>query len=549
MPQTREHFDICRLLGVQHGLVVITKKDLVDDEMLSLVESEAQELVSGSFLRDAPIVAVSARTGVGLDQLKTALKEIAGQVPPRSTDYVTRLPVDRAFSMKGFGAVVTGTLVSGEIAEGDELELLPRGMSVRVRGTQVHGHAVPKAIAGQRTAVNLAGVEVSQLERGMVLAPAGRLRPTQILDAWIDVLPATPRALRSRARVRVHVGAAEVLGRVRVLETAGEIPPGKGGLAQLRLEAPLVALHGDRFIIRSYSPSVTIAGGIVVDPFANKHRGKEVEQARARLLTLTGTDRATKFATFTQAAEARGLRLTDIVAKTGWTPKVSLAIAAQAQAKASIIDAGGVLLSASRFNQFRRVVSEELEQHHKREPLARGMLRETLREKLFVHSQPEVFGFVISSLEKDGVVVAQKDLIRLAKHSIDLSAEDARLRDLLAQMYEKAGLEAPSIDEAMTRAGVAPAQKAYGRRILQLLIDSRRIVRVQGDMFVSAQAIQKLVDKLREFGSAHQPDRLIDVATFKDLAGVSRKYAIPLLEHLDRERVTRRAGDKRVILP
>ncbi|HKE59650.1 MAG TPA: selenocysteine-specific translation elongation factor [Pyrinomonadaceae bacterium] len=549
MPQTREHFDICRLLGVQHGLVVITKKDLVDDEMLSLVESEAQELVSGSFLRDAPIVAVSARTGVGLDQLKTALKEIAGQVPPRSTDYVTRLPVDRAFSMKGFGAVVTGTLVSGEIAEGDELELLPRGMSVRVRGTQVHGHAVPKAIAGQRTAVNLAGVEVSQLERGMVLAPAGRLRPTQILDAWIDVLPGAPRALRSRARVRVHVGAAEVLGRVRVLETAGEIPPGKAGLAQLRLEAPLVALHGDRFIIRSYSPAVTIAGGIVVDPFANKHRGKEVEQARARLLTLTGTDRATKFATFTQAAEARGLRLTDIVAKTGWTPKVSLAIAAQAQAKASIIDAGGVLLSASRFNQFRRVVSEELEQHHKREPLARGMLRETLREKLFVHSQPEVFGFVISSLEKDGVVVAEKDLIRLAKHSIDLSAEDARLRDLLAQMYEKAGLEAPSIDEAMTRAGVAPAQKAYGRRILQLLIDSRRIVRVQGDMFVSAQAIQKLVDKLREFGSAHQPDRLIDVATFKDLAGVSRKYAIPLLEHLDRERVTRRAGDKRVILP
>jgi selenocysteine-specific elongation factor len=240
--------------------------------------------------------------------------------------------------------------------------------------------------------------------------------------------------------------------------------------------------------------------------------------------------------------------MTDIVAKTGWTPKVSLAVAAQAQAKASVIDAGGVLLSATRFNQFRQNVSEELEQHHKREPLASGMLRETLREKLFVHSQPEVFGSVITSLEKDGVVVAEKDLIRLAKHSVDLSDEDARLRDLFAQVYEKAGLEPPSIDEAMTRAGVAPAQRAYGRRILQLLIDSRRIVRVQGEMFVSAQAIQKLVDRLRQFGSEHPPDRLIDVAAFKDLAGVSRKYAIPLLEHLDRERVTRRAGDKRVIL-
>src|SRR5215813_10008849 len=268
MPQTREHFDICRLLGVQHGLVVITKRDLVDDEMLSLVEAEAKELVSGSFLNDAPIVAVSARTGVGLDQLKTTLKEIAQQVPTRSTDYVTRLPVDRAFSMKGFGAVVTGTLVSGEIAEGDELELLPRGMNVRVRGTQVHGRTVAKATAGQRTAVNLAGVDVAQLERGMVLAPVGRLRPTQIVDAWIDVLPGASRAVRSRSRIRFHAGAAEVLGRVRVLEAAGEISPGRGGLAQLRLEAPLVALHGDRFIIRRYSPAATIAGGTVVDPFA-----------------------------------------------------------------------------------------------------------------------------------------------------------------------------------------------------------------------------------------------------------------------------------------
>ena len=549
MPQTREHFDICRLLGVQHGLVVITKRDLVDDEMLSLVETEAKELVSGSFLNDAPIVVVSARTGAGLDQLKTTLKEIAQKVPPRSTDYVTRLPVDRAFSMKGFGAVVTGTLISGEIAEGDELELLPRGMGVRVRGTQVHGRSVAKATAGQRTAVNLAGVDVAQLERGMVLAPVGRLRPTQILDAWIDVLPGAPRALRSRARVRIHVGAAEVLGRVRVLEAAGEISPGRGGLAQLRLEAPLIALHGDRFIIRSYSPAGTIAGGTVVDPFASKHRGREIDHARERLMALIGADRATKFAAFTQAAESRGLRLADITARTGWTPKVSLAVAAQAQAKTAIIDAAGVLISKARFNQFRQMVSAELEQHHKREPLARGMLRETLREKLFVHSPPEVFGAVISSLESDSVVVAEKDLIRLRKHSVDLSGEDAKLRDLLAQIYDQAGLEAPSIEEAMTRAGVGPSQRSYGRRILQLLIDSHKIVRVQGEMFVSSQAIQELVVKLRRFGSEHEPGRLIDVGAFKDLAGVSRKYAIPLLEHLDRERITRRAGDKRLILP
>jgi selenocysteine-specific elongation factor len=548
MPQTREHFDICRLLGLKHGLIVITKRDLVDDEMLSLVEAEAKELVSGSFLENAPIVAVSARTGAGLDQLKTTLKEIARQVPPRAADYVTRLPVDRAFSMKGFGAVVTGTLISGAIAEGDELELLPRGLSVRVRGAQVHGQPVAKATAGQRTAVNLAGVDVSQLERGMILAPLSSLRPTQVFDALVDVLPAASRPLRSRARVRVHIGAAEVLGRIRVWDAGGEIQPGKGGLAQLRLETSVVALHGDRFIIRSYSPAATIAGGTVVDPFAVKHRGKEIESARQRLLVLMDAEKATKFAVFTEAAEAHGLRMTDIVARTGWTPKVSLAVAAQAQANGSVIDAGGVFVSPARFNRFRQAVVEELEKHHQREPLARGMLRETLREKLFVHSRQEIFAAVISSLEKDAAVVAEKDMLRLRKHSVDLSDEDAKLRDLFTKLYEQSGLEGPSLDEVMTRAGVGPAQRAHGRRILQLLIDSRRIVRVQGDMFVSSIAIQNLVARLRQFGSEHEPDRLIDVAAFKDLAGVSRKYAIPLLEHLDRERVTRRAGDKRVIL-
>src|SRR5215216_70736 len=206
MPQTREHFDICRLLGVRNGLVVITKKDLVDEEMLALVEDEARELTIGSFLESAPIVSVSSRTGAGLDDLRARLTEMGKRVPPRSQDFATRLPIDRSFSMKGFGAVVTGTLVSGKITEGDELELLPSQMPVRVRGLQVHSKPVHEAHAGQRTAVNLAGVDTSQIERGMVLAPAGRLRPTQIVDLWMDVLPGASRAVRSRSRVRFHVG-------------------------------------------------------------------------------------------------------------------------------------------------------------------------------------------------------------------------------------------------------------------------------------------------------------------------------------------------------
>ena len=548
MPQTREHFDICRLLGVQNGLVVITKKDLVDEEMLPLVEEEARELVTGSFLEDAPVIAVSSRTGDGLEQLRTALSEIAQRIPPRSTDFIMRLPVDRAFSMKGFGAVVTGTLISGEIAEGDELELLPARLSARVRGIQVHGKPVVKALAGQRTAVNLAGVDVAIIQRGMVLAPLGRLRPTQIIDVNIAVLPTASRGVRTRARVRVHLGAAEVLGRVRLLEDSAEIAPGKSGLAQLRLEAPVLALHGDHFIVRSYSPPATIAGGIVVDPLGVKHRGKEVQKTRKRLHALMSEDRAEKLPAFVEAFAGVGLKRADLAASTGWSDAVLSAIELQAQEKRSVVAAEGVFLTTEDFDRLCRSLLGELAAHHKREPLSRGLPRETLREKIFAHAAPEVFRAVITRLENDGAVVSERDTIRAREHRVDLSEKDTQLRDRLQQVYEESALEAPSVEEAMTRVGVAVSERAYGRKILQLLIDSRMILRVEGETFMHARAIEQLRAKLQHYAMAHEPERLIDVAAFKELAGVTRKYAIPLLEYLDRERVTRRAGDKRIIL-
>src|SRR5450432_1264588 len=255
MPQTREHFDICQLLGVRYGLIVITKTDLVEEELLPLVRAEAAALVAGSFLEGAPVVEVSARKGYGLNELRSALGEVALSVPTRLSNMVTRLPVDRAFAMKGFGAVVTGTLVSGEIVESAEYELLPHRLRVRARGVQVYGTAVHRAEAGQRTAVNLGGISLASVERGMVLAPVGRLQPEQIIDTHLDVLASAARALRSRNRVRMHIGAAEVLGRLRVLNDDGAIEPGASGFAQLRLESPVVALPDERFIIRSYSPS------------------------------------------------------------------------------------------------------------------------------------------------------------------------------------------------------------------------------------------------------------------------------------------------------
>ena len=548
MPQTREHFDICRLLGVRNGLVVITKKDLVDEDMLVLVEDEARELVMGSFLENAPVVAVSSRTGAGLDELKSRLIELGKRVPPRSLDFTMRLPIDRAFSMKGFGSVVTGTLVSGTITEGAELELLPPRIPVRVRGLQVHNKSVHEAHAGQRTAVNLAGVDTAQIERGMVLAAAGRLRPTQVIDAWIDVLPGASRGVRSRSRVRFHIGAAEILGRVRVLEGSSEIAPGKGGLAQLRLEAPVVALHGDRFILRSYSPAETIAGGVIVDPFATKHRAREMQVALELLHLLMSDDRAEKFEGFVKAAGARGLRPADLAAATGWTNEVLAQVASQVQKDGSVIDAGGVYLARESLDRLSETVIAELDRHHKREPLARGMLRETLREKVFAHSLPELFAGVIARLEADGNVVSEKDIVRSSEHSVGLSDQDAELSKKIEQLYLAAGVEAPTIDEVMTRAEVPVARRAQARKIMQLLIDDRKLVRVQGEMFMHAQALDALKTRLIKYASQHEPNRLIDVAAFKDLAGVSRKYAIPLLEYFDRAQVTRRAGDKRLIL-
>ena len=548
MPQTREHFDICRLLGVQNGLVVITKKDLVDEEMLALVEDEARELVKGSFLENAPVVAVSSRTGAGLDELKVHLSKIGKRVPLRSLDFTMRLPIDRAFSMKGFGSVVTGTLISGKITEADELELLPAKINVRVRGLQVHNKPVHEAHAGQRTAVNLAGIDTSQIERGMVLAAANRLLATQVVDVWIDVLPNASRAVRSRSRVRFHIGAAEVLGRVRVLEGSSQIAAGEGGLAQLRFEAPVIALHGDRFILRSYSPAQTIAGGVILDPFAVKHRGREMEQTLELLRLLMKDERAAKFTGFVRTSGERGLRMPDLAAATGWANEILARVATEVQAEGSVIDAGGVYLGRESLDRLSRAVVAELERYHKREPLARGMLRETLREKVFAHSLPELFAGVIARLEADGKVVSEKDIVRSSQHRVGLSEQDAELSKRIEQLYLAAGVEAPSLDDAMTRVNVAAPQRAQARKLLQLLIDGRKLVRVQGEMFMHAQVVEDLKAKLRNYASQHEPERLIDVAGFKDLAGVSRKYAIPLLEFFDREQVTRRAGDKRLIL-
>src|SRR5256714_3090043 len=544
MPQTREHFDICRLLGVSKGLIVLTKKDLVDEELLQLARAEAEELVEGSFLEGAPIVSVSSRTGDGIDEVKQALREIGAQVPERSSDYIARLPIDRSFTMKGFGAVVTGTLIAGAIHEGDDLDLLPMGTRVRVRGVQVHGSSVKQADAGQRTAINLAGVESAVIERGMILVEPGRLRTTQIVDASINVLPDAPRPLRSRQRVRVHIGAAELLARVRVLESEGEIKPGARGLAQLRFESPIVAVLGDRFILRAYSPQMTIGGGVILNPFATKHRPRELASARERLTLLAGGDHSQQLAQYIIGAGRLGITRSELAARTAWRDEV-IESALQSTAIAnSIVRLETTLLAREVYDELKNAIVREIEAHHKREPLARGLPKETLHDRFFAGASTEVFREAIGQMEKDGAFASEKEIAKMRGHARELSPEDAQAKDKLETAYRNAGVAPPALADAFKNAGL---DNTRGRKILQLILDSGSLVKVHGDMLFHQEALDALIQKLRA-RAVTQPDRSIDVGAFKELAGISRKYAIPLLEYFDRQRVTRREGDRRIIM-
>jgi selenocysteine-specific elongation factor len=456
------------------------------------------------------------------------------------------LPIDRSFTIRGFGAVVTGTLVAGSITEGEELELLPAGNRVRVRGLQVHNASVKHAVAGQRTAVNIGGIESSSIARGMMLAPSGHLRPTQIVDAAVQLLPDAPRGLRSRQRLRIHLGAAEVLARVRVLEETGEIKPGAKGFAQLRFEAPVVAALGDRFIVRSYSPQVTVGGGEVLDSFALKHRTRDLNGIRTALQKLQDGNPREQLSQFVVNAGRSGLNEADLAARTAWSREVITGLSAEASANGGLIRIENILIGGEHYQELKNQVIEQVTAHHRQEPLSRGLSKEILREQLFGATTPEVFRALIAQLEGEGLVVGDKEVVRLREHTRELSDKDTSLRNSLEELYCEAALAPPALNDALARAGLNHDAQ-HARKILQLLLDAGVLVRVHGDMIFHQEALRDLEDRLRAYAGSRS-DRSIDVPGFKELTGVSRKYAIPLLEHFDRRRVTRRDGDKRIIL-
>jgi selenocysteine-specific elongation factor len=549
MPQTREHFAICRLLDVSSGAIVLTKSDLVDRDTLELATLEVRELVAGSFLEHAPLIAVSSRTGEGLAALKVVLRDLASTARPRNASGSTRLPVDRVFTLKGFGTVVTGTLISGTLREGQTLDLLPRRLRATVRGLQVHGHQRASAEAGQRTAVNLAGIDLADIERGDTLCAPSAFEPTKRLDVEIQLLPSA-KPMRHGARVRFHQGTTEAIGRIALSgrttdggsRTLVELRPGESAHARLRLEHPAVVTRGDRFILRAYSPPITIGGGTILDPEPPRG-GIRTAVGRARFHRL-GPAAALEDAvmTFVEERGFHGLPRPAVLSRAGMPPDESARAIDRLESSGRVAVVGDLLVSRALLNGAADDLLAALKAHHAADPLSEGMHREEARERLMPRAPAAVFDAVVEPLGARGRI-SLRERLSLAGHSVSLSADELRVKDELIRLFLDAGLAPP--DQGTARGAVGGDARVVDR-ILALLTRQRTLVKVDTLLF-HAERLEALKADLRKLKSTGAAVRL-DVGAFKERYGVTRKFAIPLLEYLDRERVTRRVGESRVLI-
>ncbi|MCC7178397.1 MAG: selenocysteine-specific translation elongation factor [Acidobacteria bacterium] len=541
MPQTREHFDICRLLGVTDGCVVITKADAADADTRALVALEAADLVRGSFLEGKPVVAVSARSGEGLDELRAVLEAAASRARRRPEDGAPRLPIDRVFTMRGFGTVITGTLVSGRIAAGDELALVPGDRIAKVRGIQVHGDARDAVTAGQRAAVNLGGVELADVSRGQTLAAAGSLAVTRRADVDVELLPSA-RALRHGARVRVHHGTAEVLARVSLAGTdIAEVPAGGRALARLRLESAAALTRGDRIILRSYSPPLTIGAATVLDP-APTAAGIRSATGVERLEALRGADGPHALAAMVADRGLRGLPLSDVVARAGILPGQVEPVCRDLEQAGTVRRAGDRLVSADALTIVSKKVTALVGEFHKQNPISEGLPREEARARLFGGADAAVFEAVVRQLAKDRVIV-DRDRLALATHRVALPGGEATVA-AVEEAYRGAGLTPPDLATLAARAGVAVG---VAETATAYLLRQKMLVKLD-TLVLHREVLEGLKRDVAAMKAAAPGVVKLDVAMFKDRYGVTRKFAIPLLEYLDRERVTRRVGDARVLL-
>jgi len=541
-PQTREHFDICRLLGIQRGVVALTKADLVDRETLELLRMELDDFLRGSFLENAPVIPVSARTREGLAELTQALVKQAREVTGKDSQRNFRLPIDRAFAVKGFGSVVTGTLISGHVSPEDQVELFPGGAKLRVRGIQSGGKSVRRADAGQRTAVNLAGIDHHSLQRGMTLATPSRFRATRRLDVKLRLLPGV-RKLKNRAVVHFHTGSFEGMAEVALFERT-ELSAADDCFAQLRLRERVLMLPGDPFIIRQSSPLITIGGGVALDPLPRRPRAREASR-REYLQAVERNDQPEILAQLAQRS-LFGLPQSEIPARTGWTDaeiQETVRIIVGAKRIRLIAAEPPLLFATASFEELLKKIIDRVDRFHKENSLQPGVAREDLRVNLARRLRPEIFRAALEELAAQKKIELRGELVKRAGSQISLLPDEVRAKEQIEAAFAAAGLAVPSAKEVLATLSV---EARRSERLLQLSLREKVLHRVTPELIFHREALVELRAKLAAYKKAK--GERISVPAFKDLTGVTRKYAIPLLEYLDRERVTRRQGDERVIL-
>ncbi|GBC63121.1 selenocysteine-specific translation elongation f actor [Desulfonema ishimotonii] len=540
MPQTREHMDICTLLGVRHGLVVLTKTDMVDAEWLELVTDDIRTFVRGTFLEEQPIVPVSSVSGEGLPEFIRTLDHLSRKIPARSAGSLLRLPVDRVFSMKGFGTVITGTLTSGHISVGETIMLYPGEITAKVRGVQVHGQSTDRAEAGMRTAVNFQGLDRTRVSRGDVLSNPGALRPSYMLDMSFHFLAGNKKPFKNRTRVRFHSGTSEIPGNLILLE-AEELRPGETAVAQIRLDTPVSSVRDDRFVIRSCSPVRTIGGGHILNPIPPKHKRLKPDVIEG-LRGLMEQMPEEMIAYHLDESGYQGRTLNNLKIMTNMPEKKLQQALQKLLSGRQILQTdkeSATYIHTRSFDKLRREIIAHLDRYHRKNPLKPGMPKEEIKSRIPAFVGAKLLTLTLNRLIRDGEIVQEEESIRLRDHKVSLGLDQADFKEKILDAYIRGGLTPPYFREFCRGQDTDPAQ---ARDVLMILIDEGQIVKVKEDLYFHTDVVDKLkravVDFLRRSEEMSTPQ-------FKEIAGVSRKYLIPLIEYFDSQNITIRVGDVR----
>ncbi len=542
MPQTREHLYICSLLGIKKGLVALTKVDMVTEEWRDLVKDDVHEFLKGTFLEASPVIPVSSITGAGLEELLDTFGRVASEIEGESDAGIFRLPVDRAFTMKGFGTVVTGTLISGDIKLGEEVEILPTGVTAKVRGIQIHNQSATIAEAGQRTAINLQGVEKDTIVRGDVLARPRTLKPSIRLDVCVEYLSNNNRRLKNRNLVRFHVGTNEAIGRIILLDRE-DVEPGAKASAQVVLESPIVAMARDRFVIRSYSPVTTIGGGMIVDPLPKKHKRNSEKVNHEIDLLHDGTD-TERAAIIIERSGIEGIGISELEMRTGVYQNILKDILGTLSSKKQVVVLDvdeSRIISFSIYQNLQGRILLEMRAYHERYPLKEGVSKEELRSTAGQFARPRLFNMAVRELEKRGEIVVERENIRLSGHRVDLKGELEDIRSKIAEIYMDAGLTPPSIKELMEKFA---GQRSLAESVINVMLKEGSLIKINEDLYFHKEVLTRLRE---DYKSLLVRDGKATPASMKELTSLSRKFIIPLMEYFDITKLTIRAGDHRIL--